>query len=111
MFLAIDVDDPGVAVGLAGVVDEAGRVPVHGGIHHFGVVNAEHVAPDALCREDRGGLAQAGQHSCPSRQLGCEALRELCSLSPPGLTHSRPNHFMPAFTETNLRPCPDHRRE
>lgn len=48
MFLAIDVDDPGVAVGLAGVVDEAGCVPVHGGVHHLGVVNAEHVAPDAL---------------------------------------------------------------
>lgn len=53
MFLAIDVDDPGVAVGLTGVIDEAGRVPMHGGIHHFRVINAEHVATDPLSREDR----------------------------------------------------------
>lgn len=53
MFLAIDVDDPGVAVGLTGVIDEAGCVPVHGGIYHFRVINAEHVATDPLSREDR----------------------------------------------------------
>ena len=57
MFLAIDVDDAGVAVGLAGVVDEAGRIPVHGGVHHFGVVNAEHVATDPLHRGQKEGEA------------------------------------------------------
>lgn len=52
MFLAIDVDDPRVAVGLTGVIDEAGCIPMHGGIHHFGVVNAEHVATDPLHTEN-----------------------------------------------------------
>lgn len=48
MLLAFDMDDTGVAVGLAGVVDEAGSVAVHGGIHHIKVINAEHVASNAL---------------------------------------------------------------
>lgn len=78
MFLAINVDDARVAVGLTGVVDEAGRVPMHGGIHHLGVVNAEHVAPNALHREDTGGLVQAGQHSHPSRQPSSEAALREC---------------------------------
>jgi hypothetical protein len=34
------------------VVDEARRVAVHGGVHHVEVVDAEHVAADAL-REAR----------------------------------------------------------
>lgn len=78
VFLAIDVDDPRVAVGLAGMVDEARCVPVHGGIHHLRVINAEHVAPDALCRGDTGGLVQAGQHSHPSRQPSSEAALREC---------------------------------
>lgn len=53
MLLAIDVDDPRVAVGLTGVIDEAGCIPMHGGIHHFRVVNAEHVATDPLHTESR----------------------------------------------------------
>lgn len=48
MLLAFDVDYAGVAVGLAGVVDEAGGVAMHRGIHHIEVINAEHVASNAL---------------------------------------------------------------
>lgn len=45
---AVHVDDARVAVGLAGVVDETGRVALHGRVHHVEVVDTEHVAADAL---------------------------------------------------------------
>lgn len=45
---AVHVDDAGVAVGLARVVDEAGRVALHRRVHHVKVVDAEHVAADVL---------------------------------------------------------------
>ena len=45
---AVHVDDARVAVGLARVVDEASRVALHGRVHHVEVVDAEHVAADAL---------------------------------------------------------------
>lgn len=48
VLLALHVDDARVAVGLAGVVDETGGVAVHCGIHHVKVIDAEHVAPNAL---------------------------------------------------------------
>ena len=48
VLLPLDVDDPRVAVGLAGVVDEARRVAVHRGVHHVEVVDAEHVTADSL---------------------------------------------------------------
>lgn len=47
---AVHVDDARVAVGLARVVDEAGRVALHRRVHHVEVVDAEHVAADALKR-------------------------------------------------------------
>ena len=56
MLLPIDVDDPRVAVGLTRVVDEAGGIPVHGGVHHLGVIDPEHVAADAL---QEGGQRRA----------------------------------------------------
>lgn len=46
--VALDVDDTREAVGLAGMVDEAGRVAMHGSIHYFIVINAEHVTADSL---------------------------------------------------------------
>lgn len=45
---ALHVDDSGVAVGLAGVVDEPRSVAVHGGVHNVEVVDTEHVTPNAL---------------------------------------------------------------
>lgn len=45
---AVHVDDAGVAVGLAGVVDETGCVALHRRIHHVKVIYAEHVAADTL---------------------------------------------------------------
>lgn len=45
---AVHVDDARVAVWLAGVVDETGRVALHRRVHHIEVVDAEHVAADAL---------------------------------------------------------------
>lgn len=62
VLLPVDVDDPRVAVGLAGVVDEARGVSVHRGVHHLGVVDAEHVAADAL----RGGRGRP-RHSAQLR--------------------------------------------
>lgn len=48
MLLAVHSDDPRVAVGLAGVVDEAGCVAVHRGIYHLVVIDAKHVTTDPL---------------------------------------------------------------
>lgn len=48
---AVHVDDARVAVGLARVVDETGRVALHRRVHHVKVVDAEHVAPNALRRK------------------------------------------------------------
>lgn len=48
VLLPVNVDDPRVAVGLTGVIDEAGRISVHGGVHHLRVIDPEHVATDAL---------------------------------------------------------------
>ena len=48
VLLAVHRDDARVAVGLAGVVDEACRVTVHRGVHHLVVVDAEHVTADTL---------------------------------------------------------------
>lgn len=45
---AVHSDDSRVAVGLAGVVDEAGSVAVHRGINHLVVINAKHVAANPL---------------------------------------------------------------
>lgn len=45
---AVHVDDTRVAVRLAGVVDEASRIALHRRVHHIEVVDAEHVAADAL---------------------------------------------------------------
>lgn len=51
MLLTLHVDDSRVAVGLAGVVYKARRVPVHRGVHHLEVVDTEHVASNALARQ------------------------------------------------------------
>lgn len=48
VFLAVHGDDPGVAVGLTGVVDKACSVAVHRGIYHLVVINAKHVTADTL---------------------------------------------------------------
>lgn len=55
VFLLVHGDDPRVAAGLTGVVDEARGVAVHRGVHHLVVVDAEHVAADALRRRRWGG--------------------------------------------------------
>lgn len=53
VLLALHVDDSRVAVGVAGVVDESCGVAVHGGVHHVEIVNAKHVAADALWGKSR----------------------------------------------------------
>lgn len=45
---AVYVNDPRVAVGLTGVVDEASGVALHRCVHHVEVIDAEHVAADPL---------------------------------------------------------------
>lgn len=50
VLLPIDIDHTGVAVGLTGVVDETSRVAMHGGIYHLIVIDAKHVAANALER-------------------------------------------------------------
>jgi len=45
---AVHVDDAGVAVRLARVVDEPSGVALHRRVHHVEVVDAEHVTADAL---------------------------------------------------------------
>lgn len=48
VLLAVHSDDPRVAVRLTRVVDEAGSVAMHCGIHHLVVIDAEHVTADPL---------------------------------------------------------------
>lgn len=48
VLLPVDIDHTGVTVGLTGVVDEASRVAMHGGIYHLIVIDAKHVAADSL---------------------------------------------------------------
>lgn len=54
MLLPVDIDDSGVTVRLTGVIDEAGGISVHGGIHDLRVIDSEHVATDALHRKEQG---------------------------------------------------------
>lgn len=53
VLLALHVDDTRVAVGLTGVVDEACCIPMHGGVYHIKVVDAEHIAANALQKMQR----------------------------------------------------------
>lgn len=53
VLLAIHSDDPRVAVGLTGVVDEAGRIAVHRGVYHLIVIDSKHVTPNPLGRKNR----------------------------------------------------------
>lgn len=53
MFLAVHGDDARVAVGLAGMVDEARGVAVHRCVDHLIVVDAKHVTADSLWGEGR----------------------------------------------------------
>lgn len=48
VLLAVHRDYPRVAVRLTGVVDEAGSVAVHRGVHHLVVVDAKHITTDPL---------------------------------------------------------------
>lgn len=48
VLLALHVDDSRITVRVAGVIDKPCRVSMHGGVHHVEVVNAKHVAADAL---------------------------------------------------------------
>ena len=48
MFWTQNVDNFAVAVRIAGVVDEPGGIPLHGGVHHHVVIHPEHVATDPL---------------------------------------------------------------
>lgn len=48
MLAAVHIDDSRVAVWLAGVVDETSCVALHRRVHHVKVIDAEHVASDAL---------------------------------------------------------------
>ena len=53
VLLALHMDDSREAIGLTRVVDEAGGIAMHGGVHHIKVIHAEHVAPNAL--QGQGG--------------------------------------------------------
>lgn len=48
VLLAVHCDDPRVAVGLTGVVDEAGSIAMHRGIYHLVVIDAKHVTANSL---------------------------------------------------------------
>ena len=48
MFGTQNVDNFAVAVRIAGVVDEPGGIPLHGGVHHHVVIHPEHVAANPL---------------------------------------------------------------
>lgn len=48
VLLAVHGDDSGVAVGLTGVVDEAGGVAVYRGVHYLVVVDPKHVTANPL---------------------------------------------------------------
>lgn len=62
MFLGVHGDDAGVAVGLAGMVDEARGVAVDRRVDHLVVVDAKHVAADSLRgREKTGGGVVVGR--------------------------------------------------
>lgn len=50
---AIHVDDARVAVRLAGVVDETSCIALQGSVHHVEVIDAEHVASNALRENHR----------------------------------------------------------
>lgn len=54
VLLAFHIDDPRVTVRLTGVINETCCVAVHGGIHYIEVIDAKHVAPDALERVTEG---------------------------------------------------------
>lgn len=57
VFAAIHVDDARIAIRLARVVDETCRVALHCRVHHVKVVDAEHVAANALL-DDRQQLEE-----------------------------------------------------
>lgn len=48
LLVAVHCDDLGIAVWLAGVVDEPGLIAGHGGIHYLVSINTEHVATNTL---------------------------------------------------------------
>lgn len=48
VFVGVDEEEARVAVGLAGVVDKARRIAVHGGVHHLELIDTEHITPNAL---------------------------------------------------------------
>lgn len=48
VLLTVNIDHAGVAVGLAGVVNETGCIAVDGGINHLVVIDTKHVAANAL---------------------------------------------------------------
>lgn len=49
----INIDHTGVAVGLAGVVDETSRVAVNGGVYYLIVIDAKHVAANSLVNKKK----------------------------------------------------------
>lgn len=54
VLLAVHGDHSGVAVRLAGVVDEAGGVAMYRGVHHLVLIDAKHVTAYPLMRGHRG---------------------------------------------------------
>lgn len=53
VLLTINIDHTGVAVGLAGVVNETGCIAVDGGINHLVVIDTKHVAANALSKKKK----------------------------------------------------------
>lgn len=51
VLLAVDIDHTGVAVRLARMVYKPCCVAMHGGVYHLIVINAKHVAANALLSE------------------------------------------------------------
>lgn len=62
VLLAVHGDDPRVAVGLTGVVDEAGGVAMHCGIYYLIVIDAKHITANPL----RGKIKHKFQFLCMS---------------------------------------------
>lgn len=81
VLLALHVDDSRVAVGVAGMVDESRGVAVHGGVHHVEIVNAKHVAADALWGKAGGQENTNRKQDQKNSDYSCEYLAVVVFLS------------------------------
>ena len=96
VLLPVNVDDPRVAVGLTGVIDEAGRISVHGGVHHLRVIDPEHVATDALHVKEKG-RPPVIEHSSGWRALPILFLVWPTAADEKKVSSGKMSRFLPSF--------------